>query len=144
MIFAASGDLMSAEQTSRFLGPFLRWIIPDISAGTIVQIQFFVRKCAHVIEYAVLAMFLWRALRMQLGARTAVIQTGTAFLAAMACAALDEFHQAHVASRTGSPSDVALDGVGALAGLVLYWRIIRRSEIANRNSKIKSACSPSA
>ena len=120
---------MSAEHTSRFLGPFLRWMVPDISAETIGQIQFFVRKCAHVIEYAILSMFLWRALRLQWGTRTAVIQTATAFLAAMTCAALDEFHQAHIAARTGSPSDVALDGVGAVVGLVLYWRVIRRPEI---------------
>ena len=135
VIFLASGDLMSAEHTSRFLGPFLRWIVPEISAETIVQIQLFVRKCAHVIEYAILAMLLWRALRDQWRRQTATIQTAIAFLGAMTCAALDEFHQAHIASRTGSPADVALDGAGAIVGLILYWRLIRRPEIANRESK---------
>ena len=129
---------MSAEHTSRFLGPILRWIVPDISAETILQVQLFVRKCAHVIEYAVLAMLLWRALRVQLGTQPTRIQSALAFLATMTCAALDEFHQAHIASRTGSAGDVALDGVGAIAGLVLYWRMIRRPEIENRESKIEN------
>lgn len=135
VIFFASGDLMSAEHTSRFLGPFLRWIVPEISAETIVQIQLFVRKCAHVIEYAILAMLLWRALKEQLRTQTAITQTAVAFLAAMTCAALDEFHQAHIASRTGSPADVAFDGAGAVVGLILYWRMIRRPEIAYRELK---------
>ena len=62
-IFLGSTDLMSAEHTSRFIAPFLRWLRPDISAEAIAHVQFFVRKCAHVTEYAVLAMLLWRGLR---------------------------------------------------------------------------------
>ena len=60
-IFIGSTDLMSAEQTSRIILPFLRWLNPDISMETIAQVQFVVRKCAHLTEYAILAMLLWRA-----------------------------------------------------------------------------------
>jgi len=31
LIFIGSTDLMSAEQTSRFFVPFLRWLKPDVS-----------------------------------------------------------------------------------------------------------------
>ncbi len=54
---------MSAEQTSRFLVPFLRWLKPDISTGALAQVHFFGRKLGHISEYAILAILLWRALR---------------------------------------------------------------------------------
>jgi VanZ family protein len=61
LIFVASTDLMSAEQTSRFLVPFLRWLKPDISPETIAQTHFLFRKLGHIGEYAILAMLFWRA-----------------------------------------------------------------------------------
>src|ERR1043165_4687728 len=62
-IFVGSTDLLSAEHTSRFIGPFLRWFSPDISDATIGSIQLIVRKCGHLTEYAILAALLCRALR---------------------------------------------------------------------------------
>ena len=53
----------SAEHTSRFLIPFLRWLNPAISFHTIATIHFTLRKLGHFSEYFVLAALLWRALR---------------------------------------------------------------------------------
>src|SRR5688500_10779108 len=64
-IFIGSTDLMSAEHTSRFIGPFLRWFAPDITDATIASIQLVVRKSAHLTEYAILAALLYRALRQK-------------------------------------------------------------------------------
>ena len=61
VIFIGSSDLMSAEHTSRFLIPFLRWLRPDISPETLALIQFVMRKAAHVTEYAILAFLFFRA-----------------------------------------------------------------------------------
>lgn len=129
MIFIAGGstDLMSVEHTSRFIGPFLRWLIPDISEPTIYTIQLFVRKCAHLTEYAVLAALLFRAFRQEREqlARAAV----SAFIIAVIFASLDEFHQSFVPSREASPYDVALDAVGALVGLAIYRFIVRKAKL---------------
>ena len=129
MIFITGGstDLMSVEHTSRFIGPFLRWLIPDISESTIYIIQLFVRKCAHLTEYAVLAALLFRAFRQgrQELARAAV----SAFIIALIFASLDEFHQSFVPSREASPYDVALDAVGALVGLAIYRFIVRKARL---------------
>src|ERR1051325_5369443 len=81
-IFVGSTDLLSAEHTSRFIGPFLRWFAPDISEATIASVQLVVRKCAHLTEYAVLAALLYRAFRQSVW-----ISFGIAAL----YAALDEF-----------------------------------------------------
>ena len=128
-IFIGSTDLLSAEHTSRFIGPFLRWFAPDISDVTVASIQLVVRKCAHLTEYAILAALLYRALHLiqQRVGRTFLVS----FFIAAVYAALDEFHQSFVASRTGSPMDVLIDCAGALAGVLIYWRAIR-----NRKSKI--------
>jgi VanZ family protein len=128
-IFICSTHLMSAEHTSRFIGPFLRWFAPDISAQTITSIQFLVRKCAHLIEYAILSALLLRALRQHLLAARSV-----AFVLAALYAVVDEFHQSFVPSRTGSPWDVVTDSIGAILGLVIYVRMTRRTN--NRQSTI--------
>ena len=122
VIFTASTDLMSAEHTSRFIGPFLRWLVPEISAATILAVQLFARKLAHITEYAILAALLLRALRP--APEMAMTRAaGTAFIVAAGCAALDEFHQSFVVSRTGSPVDVLIDVGGVLIGLAIYWSI---------------------
>jgi VanZ family protein len=163
VIFVGSTDLMSAEQTSRFLVPFLRWLKPDISPETIAQIHFLFRKLGHISEYAILAMLFWRAvyrgtnLEMKMSPDPAkaassfdtktvagqTVQTEGAgrpslidsigcpwvrsrsilFLSVwMVCAifaAMDEFHQSFVASRTAAPGDVLIDSGGAIAGLII-------------------------
>src|SRR2546423_13735170 len=126
-IFIGSTDLLSAEHTSRFIGPFLRWFAPHISDATIASIQMVIRKCAHLTEYAVLAALLYRVLRLR---RERVLVA--AFIFAALYAALDEFHQSFVASRTGTPYDVMIDCAGAIVGLAIYRVINRKSKIENR------------
>jgi VanZ family protein len=117
LIFVASGDLMSAEHTSRFLVPFLLWLKPDISVETVAQIHFFVRKLGHLAEYAILATLLWRAFdKSQRGFQRAA---ATAFVIAAVYASLDEFHQSFIPSRTGALQDVLIDLCGAMLGLAV-------------------------
>src|SRR6266550_7182440 len=100
VIFVGSTNLMSAEHTSRFVVPFLLWLKPGMSPQTIWVTLVAVRKCAHVIEYAVLALLLWRALRNTpvLGAKM-LLASGAVMLSCALFAASDEFHQTFVKSR---------------------------------------------
>jgi VanZ family protein len=97
LIFVGSTDLLSAEHTSRFLVPFLRWLDPQISWAALNEIQMVVRKLGHVTEYAVLAALLWRAVRGVAGWQTkmsalfAMVGFGCAIFAVS-----DEFHQSFV------------------------------------------------
>jgi VanZ family protein len=119
VIFLGSTDMLSAEHTSRFLVPFLRWIDPQISFATLNAIQLGIRKLGHLTEYAILAMLLWRALRS--GTRWQMKMSILFLVAALASAifaASDEFHQSFVPSRTASPTDVMIDICGALVGLL--------------------------
>jgi VanZ family protein len=127
LIFLGSTDMLSAEHTSRFLVPFLRWLDPQISLAALAVIQFGIRKLAHLTEYAILAMLLWRALRS--GTRWQMKISILFLVAALACAifaASDEFHQSFVPSRTPSTHDVMIDICGALVGLAICWVFTRR------------------
>ena len=73
------------------------------------------RKLAHLAEYAILGALLVRATR----------RPGLAVLLAALYAATDEMHQLFVEGRHGSPIDVGIDTVGAVAG-VLVWQWLSR------------------
>jgi len=127
VIFVGSTDLMSAEQTSRFLVPLLRWLKPDISTEALAQVHFFVRKLGHISEYAILAVLVWRALRggTNLQMKLAVLFVAAWILCAI-FAASDEFHQSFVTSRTPSFDDVLIDICGAFIGLAICLGFLRR------------------
>ncbi len=116
---------MSSEHTSRLLVTFLRWLKPDISWATIAHIHFLIRKAAHLTEYAILAIFLWRAFRFPRPDVRGGLWTAAAMALAIAIcfAALDEYHQSFVPSRGSSPVDVMIDSCGAVLGLALRWGI---------------------
>ena len=127
VIFAGSTDVFSTEQTSRYLVPFLRWLEPQISLSTIAAIHFGLRKLGHLTEYAILAAFLWRALRnvRNLRAKMSTLFVGV-WVACAIIAATDEFHQSFIASRTASLNDVLTDILGAAIGLAICLAVARR------------------
>jgi VanZ family protein len=140
VIFLGSSDLMSAEHTSRFLVPVLRWLKPEITADAIAKIQFFVRKLAHLTEYAILAALLWRAVYRGTNLKTRMSMVFvTASVVSILIAASDEFHQSFVSSRTASAGDVLIDMIGAIIGLMLGWAFTHRAlrALANRQSQIE-------
>lgn len=91
--------------------------------GTAGFIEFFLRKAAHFVTFACLALFWYLVLRHWLSAAVALPWSG--FLSVMA-AALDEWHQTITPNRTGMVNDVLLDAAGivtmmALIGLFNLW-----------------------
>jgi VanZ family protein len=129
MIFIGSTELMSAEYTSRIIGPILRWIHPGISLARIEQVQFVIRKTAHVSEYAALSLLIFRALvNTTRQARFAGVGLITLLISG-AFAASDEFHQSFVPSRTSSVRDVMIDIIGAIFGMTIYWSFVRKRRV---------------
>ena len=129
VIFFGSTGLGASHHTSRFIGPFLRWLKPDISDAAVERVQFAVRKTAHITEYAILALLLWRALRQTPdGAPRSwpARKAGAVLLITALYAASDEVHQYFVKSRDASVRDVLLDTGGAALGLAGVWFCGRR------------------
>jgi VanZ family protein len=123
-IYFASRGEFSAGNTSRIIGPFLRWLFPDISEEQLALAHLFVRKTAHFVEYAVLA---WLAARAFSTSRREGLRRSW-FLLALLLVVLyalgDEYHQSLIPARTGSIYDSLIDMSGGLAALLLYafWR----------------------
>ena len=119
LIFVGSTDVLSAEQTSRFVVPFLHWLYPQMSFATILAIHVGLRKLGHIIEYAILAALLWRAVRGTLTSTRTIAIAGLVFFASVLFAASDEFHQSFVPTRTPSMNDVMIDACGVVIALAL-------------------------
>ena len=135
VIFFGSTDVLSAEHTSRFMVPFLLWLKPGMAPDRILFILVVMRKSAHLSEYAILALLLWRALRSNptLRLKTPML-LGAALLACSVFAASDEFHQSFVKSRTPSVRDVMLDVMGAVFGLLIGAIFAQRHSKKVRNT----------
>ena len=90
-----------------------------------------VRKGAHLCEYAILGLLVWRALRhgtAEERGRWRWRWAGWAVLWVLLYAASDEVHQVFVPSRQGSVGDVLLDTTGAVIALTGLWAIGRWRE----------------
>lgn len=94
--------------------------MPDLRSDFPDDLDFVLRKIAHVLEYAVLAVLLARAWPQR------KYLFWEAFAVAVFYAASDEFHQLFVIGRDGSLRDVLIDSIGAFLGLQIYnwldWR----------------------
>ncbi len=124
LISTFSTDVFSSEHTSRFILPALHWIFPHASAETLGLIHFTIRKSAHFTEYFIFSVFLLKGVRGKERGWT-LRWAVWAVLIAAGYAALDEFHQSFVPSRTASPWDALLDTVGASAAqiVVRLWNM---------------------
>lgn len=138
IIFTASSDQHSAEHSSRIIGPLVRWLLPQLPDATVNEIVTAVRKCAHLVEYAVLACLLWRVVRKPVRNDPHPWRWSEA-VTVWVCVALvatsDEIHQAFVPTRQASPWDVLIDVSGGVLGLLALWFIRRRRQ----RGQIKSA-----
>jgi VanZ family protein len=124
VIYSASSDRGSVRHSSRIIEPIVRWLFPQIQDRTVRSIVYYVRKAAHVTEYALLGMLLWRALPKPNPGPTCPWPWKTAglvLLIAFLYAASDEIHQLFVPNREGRFLDVLIDTSGAALGLLAVW-----------------------
>lgn len=90
--------------------------------GELSAYDYVLRKIAHVAEYAILAILL----RLSMGAK----QT---FTVGILYAMSDELHQYYVPTRSGRPSDVLIDAMGLVVGLLVY-RWLVQTAVAKKSS----------
>ncbi len=83
-----------------------------------------IRTLAHVAAFGLLGGLVLYALCAN--ARPTIARAILAMAITTLYAAGDELHQSLVPDRSGRVQDVAIDALGALAGLTLAWLILRR------------------
>ena len=119
-IFTMSTDTFSDKHTAYFFEPILHWFKPSMTAAQFEIIHHYIRKTAHFSEYFVFCVLLYRGVR---GGRTGWRWSWglTALSIAFSYSALDEIHQAFVASRHASPYDSLIDSAGAFFAFAVLW-----------------------
>jgi VanZ family protein len=89
--------------------------VPSLSTG-LGWWDTVLRKGAHLTEYTILGVLLYRAFDRE----------APALAAGIAYAATDELHQHFVRGRHASPVDVAIDAVGIALGMLVWLRMRER------------------
>ena len=137
-IFFASTGEFSDGNTSRLIGPLLRWLFPGTSEEKLALAHFITRKAAHFAEYAILG---WLAARAFITSSHSTLRHRwflLALLLVVSYALSDEYHQSFEPTRAASVYDSLIDMSGGLTALLLYagWRRKRKrkgeEETANR------------
>ena len=129
LIGLESTDYLSSANTGNLLFGLLTSIFGQIDIHHFEIWHHYLRKTGHVVVYGILSLLLLRAWRATLARthgwnwRPAIL----AWLATAAVAAMDEWHQTFIPSRTGTIRDVALDSVAGLGFLLAAWFWLRRS-----------------
>jgi VanZ family protein len=123
LIFSASTQLGAPSNTSHYFRPLMHWLFPHMSEETFELIHHKVRKSAHFVEYAILGVLVWRALRFDpaFAFYSSRRQFWCALLFCLFYASTDEFHQIFVPSRQAAVQDVLLDTCGSGFGLLAIW-----------------------
>jgi VanZ family protein len=138
VIFVMSTDSFSAEHTISVFESILHWLDPSITTAQIDLIHHFIRKTAHFSEYFVFCLLLYRGVR---GARAGWRWSWgvTALFLAAGYSALDEIHQAFIASRHASPYDSLIDSAGAFFAMLLLWLWFRSRDGQNATALTQSS-----
>ena len=113
-IFWMSTGMFSADNTYSFFAPLLRFLVPSISPKEIVIFHVILRKLAHVTEYFVSGLLLFRAFRNGSDKNQEWNWAFFSLLVVVLIAASDELHQTFVLNRTASLIDVGIDIFGGL------------------------------
>jgi VanZ family protein len=108
----------SSNENNRFVVYLFNLIGLDLDKMLRGLSDFIIRKAAHVTEYFILYLLLYRALIKDYNKRKALL---LALLSTFLYACSDELHQAFVPERGPSFRDVLVDTAGGVLGMVITY-----------------------
>jgi VanZ family protein len=125
-----STDVFSSANTGSMLYNLLTHFFSHINLYNFLVFHHYLRKTGHVIGYGMLSLLMLRGWRATFGSQWTMFLRNAllSWLGTLVVAALDEWHQSYLPSRTGTPKDVALDCVAGAAFLLIAYFWLRRSE----------------
>jgi hypothetical protein len=125
-----STDTFSAEHTGSMLYALLTRLFGSLNLHDFLIFHHYLRKTGHVVGYGMLSLLLLRGWRATLGWVDALLLRAAllSWLGTAMVAALDEWHQSYIPSRTGTIWDVALDSVAGVAFLVIAYLWLRKAD----------------
>lgn len=115
VIMGLGSGLGAMNETSRFIRPLLEFLFPSTPPEILSIYHGYIRKVAHITEYAILAVLARRAFIDFW--KPSMLAIGFVLVVATA----DELNQSFDARRTGTPVDVMVDVAGGVIGLAIWW-----------------------
>jgi VanZ family protein len=138
VIFILSTRAFGLVWSTNVLWKILTHLSLPVSPRTLLDINLFIRKLAHVFEYAILASLLYRLVRppAQNGwhSRSGLLS----ILGGALYAASDELHQLFVPGRRGTVRDWALDVAGVTLGTLVTYFLVRFSPAKSKRNAASS------
>ena len=110
---------------------FVLSAIPFLSTK-LGALDYFLRKGAHLTEYAVLFLLARRAIEGSFAKISVSGFVALSVIFSVLYAVSDEFHQSFVPGRSASVSDVCIDSSGVLIGLLIYLLWSRKGLRVNK------------
>jgi VanZ family protein len=128
-----SSTIRIARRVVKFWLPVAAWavfifLLSSYPTRPVVEIywkDFIVKKSAHVVEYAILTILLYRALK-ESGIERKKAGVYSVILAVL-YGVSDEFHQSFTPGRDPKARDVFFDTIGSVAGIYLIWRLLPKA-----------------
>lgn len=121
VIFMASSEAASLDETSQLITPMLKFLFPSASDETLHTCHVFIRKLAHFVEYATLSFLASRAFWSSSLKLFRNYWHILAMIMTLLVAAIDEINQSFNYTRDGLFSDVLLDGLSGLIMIVILF-----------------------
>jgi VanZ family protein len=130
-LFLMSTDMFSSHATFPIIARILRLLDPSISARQIDLMHAIIRKLAHVTEYFIFGILLFRAFRSGSLEPRALNWALSSLVVLALLAASDEFHQSLTVERTASIVDVCIDSFGGFLAMCVSIFLFRRNRKRN-------------
>jgi len=121
------------EKISKFWFPFVLWSFiifsfssfPTAKTSQIYWQDFVIKKLAHITEYAIFTVLLYRALiNSNVNKKKAAILS---IILAVLYGASDEFHQSFTPGREPRIRDVLFDAFGSILSVYYIWNCLSKA-----------------
>jgi len=136
---------MQIKKFFKYWGPVGVWLlvifslssIPTLPSPKIIWWDFVLKKFAHIIEYAILYLLLFRAIKFQIpNIKNKKLFFIIPFLFSLAYAISDEIHQSFVPGRHCKLMDIGFDTLGMiLMARFLVNKFFNLSEIGDKGGE---------
>lgn len=143
LIFGFSSDLGedSSKKSGELLVRITNIVAPSLDATIdnyqeipeLENCEKILRKCAHMIEYGILALLLWLLIRelcfflQKRGSQTTLLTYIISEVIVIVVGTIDEINQTRFVGRFGSPKDVIVDAIGGAVVLAFCHFFFRRA-----------------
>jgi len=126
-VFWMSTGSFSPQKTSSVLEPLLRFLFPSISQVELESVHAVTRKLAHIVEFFIGGLLLFRAFRSGSWHARSWRWAILAAISVVLIGVMDELHQYFVMTRNGSLADVGVDFIGGVLAQLFCVTYFQRS-----------------